>query len=141
MEERAQKITKEYIASLTENDIEFTLLKDEKVDDVTYYLFQVTVVPLQVHYLAKKRHSEFETFYEALCITFPQLEFPKPPSKFRILQKVKLRIDYYILLLQSIKSYMTKYPEYKHLFMSKIYQFFVYGSKIMKELEPKIESK
>lgn len=66
MEERAQKVSKEYISSLNENDIEFILLKDEKLDDVTFYLFQISIVPIQVYYLARKRHSEFETFYEAL---------------------------------------------------------------------------
>lgn len=135
MEDRSKIIAKEDFCTLSADDIEFTLVRDEKLHDITYYMFQIRIVPINAYYKVFKRHSEFESLYEALSITFAQLEFPKPPSKFKVLHKVKRRKEFYLDILQSIKNFMTKYPEYKEMFLIKLYQFFMPESKFMKEEE------
>lgn len=123
--------------TLKANDIEFTLLKDEKTGEVTYYWFQIRIVPTDEYYKISKRHSEFESLHEALCMIFAQLVFVKPPSKLRILNKIKKRKAFYIDLLSQIKNYMVTYPDYRELFLKKIYQFFIADSKMMEDKEIK----
>ena len=114
-------------------------MRDEKNNEVTYYCFQIRIVPIDEYYKILKRHSEFESLYEALCMTFAQLVFVKPPSKLKFLHKVKRRKEFYLELLFQIKNYMTTYPDYKELFLQKIFQFFIVNSKIMEEKDIKRE--
>ena len=130
-------ISKEEFCKLAAREIEFSLLKDIKIRDVTYYVFQVRIVPINEYYKSLKRHSEFESLYEALSMTFAQLDFPKPPSKFKIIHKIRRRKEFYFDLLRQVKSYMLSYPEYRELFLQKLYQFFMVECKPMGDKEIK----
>jgi len=113
------------------------LLRDVKMDDKTNYIFQIKIIRINEYYKILKRHSDFEGLYEALSLTFAQLDFPKPPSKFRLINKVKHRKDFYMELLSSIKIHMMKQPSYRELFMKKLYHFFIVEAKLIDQKDAK----